>query len=188
MTLEAKQQCSTCGVSLDANSRFCAKCGAPIKTNAVDVMNGANQEAIGCALNSIPEFAIGLVKRHDLFFTHRRMVVIDLGRDQAVGRAAGGLIGKAIAKRSENKEREKRASLSLDQLIALNPKDNYAVKYDDVQSMKLTGPNLIVKGTLEIKSIQQEKTKSFGLSKDEYKTLKAYLQTVPVLGSKLQVK
>jgi hypothetical protein len=54
--------------------------------------------------------------------------------------------------------------------------------------MKLTGPNLLIKGTLEVKTMEQQKSKSFALTKDEYKALKAHLSTVSVLCSKLQVK
>jgi ribosomal protein L32 len=190
MAQQTKQVCPNCGASLDPKAHFCAKCGTPVQPNASEMVFGTNtnEEVVGCKLNSIPEFTVGLPKRYDLYFTDRRMVVLDLGRDQAIGRVAGGLLGKAIAKRSENKEREKRASLSLDELIALNPKDNFAIPYHNVQSMKLTGPNLLIKGTLEVKTMQEQKGKSFALTKDEYKALKAYLSKVSVLGSKLQVK
>jgi hypothetical protein len=179
--------CVKCGANLDPGAVYCMNCGNTVQPASTATNSQTSQEAVGCSLNSIPEFTVGLPKRTDLFFTDKRMVVVDLGRDQAIGRAAGGFIGKAIAKRGENKEREKRASLGLDELIALNPKDNYAIPYDEVQSMKLTGPNFLIKGTLEIKTAQ-EKNKSFGLSKDEYKALKQYLPTVPSLGSKLEVK
>jgi hypothetical protein len=81
------------------------------------MMSGTKQEVTGCSLVSVPEFTVGLGKRDDLFFTDSRMVVVGLGRNQAVGQMAGGLIGRAIAKRSESKDRENRALLSLDEMI-----------------------------------------------------------------------
>ena len=66
------------------------------------------------------------------------MVAIDIGRDQAVGALAGGVLGKALAKRGQNEERKSRSSLTLDEMIARNPKDNFFIPYNDVQAIKIS--------------------------------------------------
>jgi hypothetical protein len=140
-------------------------------------------------LKSVTEFQVGLAKRFDLYFTDSRMVFIDLGRGQAVGRAAFGVVGKAIAKRSENKDREKRGSLTLDQMIAEDPSSNYAVSYDQVSSIKLSPPSFVMKGSVEIKLNDPQHSKKFGLNnKDEYNSLKTTLPTVSALSAKISMK
>lgn len=167
----------------DPNAQFCTKCGAQLQGFA---SSGVQSEVIGAQIKSATIFGFGTGKRFDLYFTDKRLGVIDLGRGQAVGAAAGGMLGRALAKRSENKEREKRGDLSLDQMIAQDPQDNFAVGYDEIQSLKLSPPSFVVKGSVEYKAVQRG-TK-FGITKEDYNALKTFLPNVSSLSGKLEIK
>jgi hypothetical protein len=172
--------CISCGKFLPDNSTTCGFCGSP-------VLGQTANENVSCELTSLPEHGFGPKSRFDVFFTDRRVVVICMGAGQVAGAMVGGLIGKSLAKRSENKSREKmRANLSLDQMVAGNPMENFAVPYDKVESIVVSPASLIKQGDLEIRYGSDKK--KFWIKKDHYNLLKNSLPTITNLSVKVQVK
>jgi len=169
--------CTKCGREIPAGATLCSNCGAPVTpANAappVESVLFTTQASKGAISPS----------RHLLFFTDRRLIVAPV--PTGVGPSpsiVANVLSSLVQKAGDKKIKELREK-GIEELLL--DKDNYAIPYGEVTSVKVAMARLGPSGWINIKRVASSERFSVDIKKriDDFQRLLR-----PVLGDRLIVK
>ena len=129
---------------------------------------------------------------YDVFITDRRFVIIKIGNEYesmtsaAIGGIAGALIGMGISKLAENKKKGKLEKLTVDEILAKDPK-SFEILYDNVTKIELHKSRFSRKLEITRRQNGQTDTLKYPISGDQFTSFKNTISGIGQLSSKLVI-